>query len=361
MRGSEYDSEMAESEVGRRQGDESSSVENYLARVLEDCGEDTSGHIARDLPAPGSTDPALHALALATSEGAEYSAGDDEHFFTIQSISKPFVYALAIDDVGLDRVQDSVGTEPSGEAFNELSLEGGTGRPLNAMINAGAIVTHELVDYSDFGPDGGGPEGSGRTEETRRRTARILAGLSAFAGRELRVEWELADAEYKEDYRNLAIANMLKSHDVLQDEPQEALRGYADQCSVLVTVRDLARMAATLANNGLHPETGARVVSEQAARQTLSVMATCGMYDGSGRWLAQIGIPAKSGISGGIIGVLPGQVGLASFAPRLSEQGNSVQGVEMFERLSHDLGLHLMASQRREVNANLSGRVPHAD
>lgn len=344
---------MAGAEVNRHQTADSSAAGNYLAQVLEDCGEDTSGHIAEDIPAPGSTDPALHALALATSDGTEYSAGDDEHLFTIQSISKPFVYALALDDVGLSRVHDSVGTEPSGEAFNELSLEGGTGRPLNPMINAGAIVTHQLVDYADYGPDGGGPQESGRTTRTRRRTSRIIAGLSAFAGRRLRVDWELADAEYRGDYRNVAIANMLKSHDALEDEPEEALRGYTDQCAVLVTVQDIARMAATLANNGLHPETGERVVSEGAARRTLSVMATCGMYDGSGRWLARIGIPAKSGISGGIIGVLPGQVGLASFAPRLDDEGNSVQGVEMFERLSQDLGLHLMASERRDITQSL--------
>ena len=345
---------MASSHVNRQQEDESSVVERYLGQVLHHCGEDTTGHLARDLPAPGSTDPALHALALATSDGAEYAAGDDEHLFTIQSISKPFVYALAIDDVGLERVHDFVGTEPSGEAFNELSLEGGTGRPLNSMINAGAIATHQLVNYRNWDPDGGGPEDSGRPEETRRRTSRILHGLSAFAGRKLQVEWELADTEFREDYRNRAIANMLKTHDVLEFEPDDVVRGYADQCSVLVTVQDIARMAATLANNGLHPETGERVVSEEAARRTLSVMATCGMYDASGRWLARIGIPAKSGISGGIIGVLPGQMGLASFAPRLDDEGNSVQGVEMFERLSRDLGLHLMSSERRDITEDLN-------
>src|SRR5699024_6850527 len=121
----------------------------------------------------------------------------------------------------------------------------------------------------------------------------------------------------------------------------------------LVTVQDVARMAATLANSGVHPQTGEQVISAHAARQTLSVMATCGMYDGSGRWLAQIGIPAQSGISGGIMGVLPGRLGAASFAPRLDEEGNSVQGVEMFRRLSEDLGLHLMASERRPVAQTL--------
>ncbi len=329
---------------------EHDDVEEYLAAVLEDCGEDTSGEVAPGLPELGEGDPLRHALAVATADGTEYSAGDDEHLFTIQSISKPFVYALAIDDVGMDRVQRYVGMEPSGEAFNELSLEGQTGRPLNSMINAGAIATHQLVDSQDHNPLEDGPERPERTEQVRRRTARILEGLSAFADRELRIDWETADDD---SHRNLAIAHMLKTHEVLETEPEEAVLGYNEQCSVLVTVQDIARMAATLANNGLHPETGTRVISEHAARQTLSVMATCGMYDASGEWLARIGIPAKSGISGGIIGVLPGQVGLASFAPRLDEAGNSVQGQEMFERLSQDLGLHLMADERRDIAACL--------
>lgn len=335
--------------MNSQQAEGSSAVARYLRQVLQDCGEDTSGSLAADLPAPGSTDPALHALALVTPDGAEYSAGDNEHLFTMQSISKPFVYALAIDDVGLDRINEVVGQEPSGEAFNELSLEGGTGRPLNPMINAGALVTHQLVDYRDQRPQNDDGEEPSSAENARRRTARILAGLSAFAGRQLQVDQELADRGYRQDYRNLAIANMLKSHQVLAREPLEVLRGYSEQCSVLVTVQDIARMAATLANHGLNPDTGQRVVSDHAARQTLSVMATCGMYDGSGRWLAQIGIPAKSGISGGIIGVLPGRMGFASFAPRLDEEGNSVQGVEMFQRLSHDLDFHLMARERRDV------------
>lgn len=342
---------MASSPVNSQQAEGSSAVAWYLRQVLQDCGEDTSGSLAADLPAPGSTDPVLHALALVTPEGAEYAAGDNEHLFTMQSICKPFVYALAIDDVGLDRINEVVGQEPSGEAFNELSLEGGTGRPLNPMINAGALVTHQLVDYRDQRPQNDDDDGEepSSAETARRRTARILAGLSRFAGRPLQVDQELAEHGARQDYRNLAIANMLKSHQVLAREPLEVLRGYSEQCSVLVTVQDIARMAATLANHGLNPDTGQRVVSEHAARQTLSVMATCGMYDGSGRWLAQIGIPAKSGITGGIIGVLPGRMGLASFAPRLDEEGNSVQGVEMFQRLSHDLDFHLMARERRDV------------
>ncbi len=319
----------------------------YLAEILEHTAADTSGAVADYIPQLRAVDPGLHALAVTTADGVSHSAGDDGHQFTIQSISKAFVYAMAVDDLGLDQVITAVGMEPSGEAFNEMSLEGGTGRPLNPMINAGAIAVHPLLDGSEHDPMAGGREHHTRTEAVRRRTARIVEGLSCFAGRELTVDFASADSEYDSAHRNLAIAHMLRTHEIITGEPAEAVRGYLDQCSVLVTVKDIALMAATLANNGVNPVTLERACSQEAARLTLSVMATCGMYDASGRWLARIGIPAKSGVSGGIIGVLPGQVGIASFAPRLDGAGNSVQGVEMFEKLSSEMRMHLMSNEPR--------------
>ena len=332
------------------------SINTYLREVLKASSEDVSGKLAAYIPRLRDADEKLQALALATADGQECSAGDDEHLFTIQSISKPFVYALALDDIGLDRVREMVGMEPSGEAFNELSLEGGTGRPLNPMINAGAIATHHLVDHTSHEEHPGGRQSDSRTAEVRSRTTRILDGMSAFAGRPLEIDWDAAEEEYSLSYRNMAIAHMLKAHGSLDTEPDEAVRGYIDQCSILVTVKDIARMAATLANNGINPENGRRVVSAESARTTLGIMATCGMYDASGRWLTQIGIPAKSGISGGIIGVLPGQVGIASFAPRLNDEGSSVQGVAMFQHLSNELSLHLMSSERINVIEELERR-----
>lgn len=331
-----------------------SPIPDYLQEVLQSCSGDASGHVADYIPELARADPDRRALAVATVDGSAYSIGDDELAFTIQSISKPFAYALAVDDIGLEAVLDKVGVEPSGEAFNELSLEGGTGRPLNPMINAGAIATHQLLDTAHHHagrhhaepPAHTAPEHPARTGQVRQRTARALAGLSAFAGRELSIDYAAAQSEYREAHRNFAIAHMLRTYDIITNEPAEAVRGYTDQCAVLVNVSDIARMAATLANNGVHPDTGERVVSARAARQALSVMATCGMYDASGGWLAAIGIPAKSGVSGGIIGVLPGQVGIASFSPRLDSTGNSVQGVEMFRRLSEDMGLHLMSNEQ---------------
>ncbi|MDO5493861.1 MAG: glutaminase A [Nesterenkonia sp.] len=323
-----------------------SPIPDYLDEVLDACSSDRSGHVADYIPELASADPDVHALAISTVDGSVYDVGGRDHQFTIQSICKPFVYALAIDDIGLDRVLEAVGVEPSGEAFNEMSLEGGTGRPYNPMINAGAIASHQLVRTDVWEPDPASPTEEHRTEGVRRRVARVLGGLSAFAARDLEIDYDTADDEFASAHRNMAIAHMLRNHDIITNPPAEAVRGYIDVCSALVTVGDIALMAATLANSGTNPITGARVVSPTAARQTLSVMATCGMYDGSGRWLAQIGIPAKSGVSGGIIGVLPGQVGLASFSPRLDEVGNSVQGVQMFQRLSADMGLHLMSNEQ---------------
>ncbi|NPC41137.1 glutaminase [Nocardioides sp. zg-1230] len=149
-------------------------------------------------------------------------------------------------------------------------------------------------------------------------------------------------SEIEHAHRNRAIAHMLRSHDLLDEDPTEVVAGYTRQCSLLVTARDLALMTATLANRGVNPRSGEQVVPERAVRQVLSVMSTCGMYDGAGDWATQVGIPAKSGVAGGLIGALPGQIGIATFSPRLDSHGTSVRGVSLFERFSADMGLHVM-------------------
>ena len=261
-------------------------------------------------------------------DGELYASGDTDSLFTIQSISKPFVYALALADRGFEKVLDKVGVEPSGEPFNEISLEDSSGRPLNPMINAGAITTHSLV----------GTETMNRAE----RMERVISGLSAFAGRSLDVDEAVYSSEIEHAHRNLAIAHMLRSHDILTENPTGVVEGYTRQCSLLVTVQDLAMMAATLANYGIQPVTGEQVVPKTVVRQVLSVMFTCGMYNAAGDWATQVGIPAKSGVGGGIIGAVPGQLGLATFSPRLDVHGNSVRGVSLFERFSSDMGMHVM-------------------
>ncbi|MDO3647732.1 glutaminase [Nocardia mangyaensis] len=305
-----------------------SMIPDYLAEVLAAVESDTSGELAGYIPELAAADPDRLGAAFATVDGEVYGAGDIDTEFTIQSISKPFTYALALSDRGFDPVLAKVGVEPSGEAFNEISLERDTGRPRNPMINAGAITTHSLAGAADL--------------NAAERVARVVEGLSAFAGRRLRVDEAVCASEMAHAHRNLAIAHMLRSHDILTEDPRAVVDGYIRQCSVLVTARDLAMMAATLANRGVNPVSGERVIREPVVRQVLSVMATCGMYDAAGDWATQVGIPAKSGVAGGLIGSLPGQIGMATFSPRLDVHGNSVRGVSLFERFSADMGLHVM-------------------
>lgn len=311
-----------------------SPVPDYLAEVLEACSSVTDGELADYIPELAQVDPSLAALALSTVEGAVHSAGDASHLFTIQSMSKPFAYALAIEKLGLDAVLAKIGVEPSGEAFNEISLDRETGSPRNPMINAGAIATHALIgsfdEFADF--------------------------ASRLAGRTLAVNESVFESEMATTHRNLALAHLMAAFGIVED-PVAAVRGYVRQCSLEVDVADIAVMAATLANGGVHPRTGDVLMSEATSRQVLSVMATCGMYDAAGDWLSTVGIPAKSGVSGGIIGVLPGQVGVAAFAPPLDQHGNSARGVAMMRRLSEDMDMHLMSPGRPSRSALHAVRV----
>lgn len=304
-----------------------SPVPDYLAEILDACGDD-AGALADYIPELASADPDRLAVCVSTIDGTLYQAGDSGTGFSIQSISKPFVYALALAERGLDDVSQSIGVEPSGEAFNELSLERESRRPRNPMINAGALTAHALIGDPD--------------DDVDSRVERVRRLMSDFAGRELQVDRSIYESEMSQAYRNLAIANMLRSYGVITQDPRDVVRGYTQQCSIAVTTADLATMAATLAAGGVQPTTGAQVVPPEVARQVLSVMMSCGMYDAAGDWMTTVGIPAKSGVSGGILGVMPGQLGLATFSPRLDPHGNSTRGVRICTRMSADMGLHIM-------------------
>lgn len=298
---------------------------DYLAHVIDACDIDNGGHLADYIPELANANPNRLALALSTVDGEIYSVGDDEIEFTIQSMSKPFTYAYVLQQLGIDAVLDKVGVEPSGEAFNEISL-GKDRRPKNPMINSGAITTHSLIPIKED-----------------LSSAEILRQfLSELAGRELRFDDAVYDSEVKTAYRNLSIGYMLRTVGILETDPVDIVNGYIRQCSILVTVKDLVRMGSVLANGGIDPKTGKRLLNSAVVRQVLSVMMSCGMYDAAGDWLTTVGIPAKSGVAGGILGVLPGQVSIAVFSPKLDEHGNSVRGIDILERLSRDMGLHLM-------------------
>lgn len=302
-------------------------ISGRLQSLLDAVEPHTEGTVADYIPALAEADPDRLGVALCTVAGRDYFAGDAETPFTIQSISKPFVYALALQEHGLDAVAAVVGMEPSGESFNELSLEEDSRRPMNPMINAGAIAVNQLINGVDS------------SVEDRVRIIHDL--FNRLAGRALGYDTNVADTELRGADRNLAIAHMLRSHGIIRDA-EDAVLSYTHQCAVEVTARDLAVMAATLGNGGVQPRTGERIFSPEVCRLTMSVMSSAGMYDGAGRWMARIGIPAKSGVAGGIIGTLPGRLGIATFSPRLDAEGNSVRGRLLFEKLSDQMGLHLM-------------------
>ncbi|GAB3596827.1 Glutaminase 2 [Corynebacterium faecale] len=306
-------------------------IPEYFEEILDSVRDDTSGEVAQYISQLKNADPNPLALAMCTVDGHIYGAGDDEHEFTMQSISKPFAYALALQEHGPDNVFAAVGLEPSGEAFNELSLDGATNRPMNPMINAGAIAVNQLIN--------------GVESSVEDRVEKLRSYFSQLAGRELTIDRQLSESEIEGADRNLSIAHMLRNYDVIEDDAHDAVLSYTLQCSVKVTARDLAVMTATLAAGGIQPLTGEKLVDARVARLVLSMMASAGMYDEAGQWLATVGIPAKSGVSGGLMGVLPGQLGLATFSPRLNKQGNPVRGVEIFKRLSEDMGLHLMSAE----------------
>lgn len=301
-------------------------VSEALADLYQRCRGLVGGEVADYIPQLALADPDCFGLALVSMDGHRYHAGDSGAAFTLQSVTKPFVLALALAELGPDQVGLRVGCEPSGEAFNAISLDPGTGRPANPMINAGAIAVTALVPAAD----------------PAERFERILDCLGRFAGRRLDLDGAVYRSEAETGDRNRALAYLMRGTGVLAGDPVEAADTYFRQCSVRATVEDLAVMAATLGNGGVNPVTGEAVVPEPVAEQVLAVMATCGMYDAAGEWMLRVGLPAKSGVSGGLVAVAPGRFGVAVHSPRLDRAGNPVRGVAALRELSERFGLHLM-------------------
>lgn len=315
----------------------------YLEQLRDSFADLSEGEIATYIPELGTADPDWFGISIATVDGHVYHIGDVGQEFTIQSISKPLTYAYALEYFGKSEVLKRVGTEPSGEAFNSISLEPGTGRPLNPMINAGAIATASFVP---------GESGDDRLEA-------LLGWFSEIAGRELSVDESVYRSESETGHRNRAIAHLLRNTDILTDDPENTLDLYFKQCSFSVNCTDLAVMASCLAAGGIQPKTGKRVMGEETVRGVLSIMSTCGMYDFAGGWTFDIGMPAKSGVAGGIMAVLPGQLGIGVFSPRLDTKGNSVRGIEVCRALSEEFGLHVFNAKR--VDSSALGSVHSGD
>lgn len=304
-------------------------VEELVREAHERYSGEQGGAVADYIPVLAAVDPDLFGLALIESSGGLHDAGDALHPFTIQSISKMFVYALVIQAHGHERVRELVGVNNTGLPFNSvMALELNGGHPMNPMVNAGAIATTALMP------------GATSVEQWEL----VREGLSAFAGRSLSLDGEVYASEAQTNERNRAIGRLLRSYGRLEADPEEAVDVYTRQCALSVTAHDLAVMGATLADGGVNPVTGERVVSADVCRDTLAVVAATGLYERSGEWLYEIGLPAKSGVAGGIVAVSPGKGAVAGFSPRLDSAGNSVRSQLAIGHLSRSLGLNLFAS-----------------
>jgi glutaminase len=301
------------------------SIRELIIEIFERHRHLYDGTIADYIPELTRASPDWFGIAITTVDGRQYLVGDTAIEFTIQSVSKPFIYGMAIDAIGLEAVREKIDVEPSGEAFNSISLKATSGQPRNPMINAGAIAATGMISARDVDE----------------RFQIILDRFGEFAGRPLKLDESVYRSESDTGWRNRGIANLLRNFNIIEGEVDPILEAYFMQCAILVDSQALSVMGATLANGGINPLTGKRVLSQSSVEKVSSVMSTCGMYDYSGNWAYEVGIPAKSGVGGGIIGVLPGQLSVAVFSPLLDENYNSVRGIATFRDLSKSFGLHL--------------------
>jgi glutaminase len=308
----------------------SEQVKDLVAEAYELYRANTDGQNSQVYPALARVPSELFGICVVDTGGNIYAVGDADYDFTIMSVSKPFVFALVCQEIGVEKVRQDIGVNATGLAFNSLaaieqSLDGRT----NPMVNAGAIATTSLVP--------------GATLEDKWQF--IHDGLSGFAGRSLPLNEEVYASASLTNHRNRSIARLLQSYGRIYLDPVEATDLYTRQCSLNVSAKELAVMGATLADGGMNPLTKAQVVDAAICHYTLAVMATAGLYETSGDWLYDIGLPGKSGIGGGIVTVSPGKSGLGTFAPRLDSAGNSIKGQLVAKFLSQGLGLDLFVSQ----------------
>lgn len=305
-------------------------ISQLVAAAHERFKSNTDGRNAQVYPALARVNRDLFGICVVGTHGDVFAAGDSAAEFTIMSVSKPFIFALVCEAVGPDAAREKVGVNATGRAFNSLAAieQGDLGRT-NPMVNSGAIATTSLVP--------------GATLDAKWKF--IHEGLSRFAGRELSLNEEVYRSAAETNHRNQSIARLLRSFDRLYMDPAEATDLYTRQCSLNVSATDLAVMGATLADGGVNPLTKERVVAASVCHYALAVMATAGLYETSGDWLYNIGLPGKSGIGGGIVAVSPGKGGLGTFAPPLDPAGNSVKGQLVARFLSEQLGMDLFVSQ----------------
>ncbi len=286
------------------------------------------GTVASYIPELAKADRNHFSICIATVDGQVYTVGDFDRRFTIQSISKVFTYGMALEDRGREALLCKVGVEPTGDPFNSIiRLDENSKRPDNPMVNAGAIATTSLINGDNLSD----------------RLNRILAMFQRYIGHEPYIDVPTFLSERTTGDRNRALAYLMRHFNMVDGSIDDALDLYFQQCSIMVSCTDLAMMAATIANYGIHPVTQIRAIDRQYIRDLLSIMYTCGMYNFAGEWAYQVGIPAKSGVSGGIIAVIPHKMGIAVYSPPLDHRGNSVRGIKVCESLSQALDLHIFS------------------
>ena len=325
-----FDEETTPPRVSTGELPQPEQVRDLVTEAYERYRTNEDGAVADYIPALAAASPEWFGISVVGTRGRSFEIGDVETTFSIQSVSKPFVFALVCEAIGYGEARRRLGVNSTGFPFDSLmAVELNAHRTMNPLVNAGAMATTSLVP--------------GATADEK--WEQIQDGLSRFAGRQLAVNEEVYASESATNLRNQGIAHLLESYGRLYFDPDQSTDIYTRQCSLEVTVHDLAVMAATLANGGVNPMTGAVVIVPGVCRRVLAVMATAGLYELSGDWLYEIGVPGKSGVSGGIVTVSPGKGGLATFSPPLDAAGNSVRGQLVTKYLAERLGLNLFASE----------------
>ena len=304
-----------------------SGYETALEQVYKKYHSDTSGKNASYIPELAKADPNRFAITVATIDGETFSIGDSDIAFSLQSISKVFAYALALQDNDQKIIFDKIGLDATGEKFNAITtIEKKAAGSHNPYVNAGAIQTTSYI------------KGKNSDEKWRR----LFFLLNALSDEKLFLSKRIYHSETETNTRNHAIAQLLKSHNKLRGDPQDVLDRYTKSCSVMVTTKQLALMGATLANNGVNPMSKKQIVSSSVTRHVLSQMLVNGLYEKSGTWFVKIGVPAKSGVSGGLLAIIPNKMAIAVFSPPLDATGTSVRGQKVIKALSTLWGLHLL-------------------
>ncbi|MEA5467977.1 glutaminase A [Spirulina sp. 06S082] len=310
--------------------------QSYLTSLHEKYLSLNDGAIADYIPELAAAKQEWFGISVVTTAGKIFEVGDSDRHFTLQSISKALVYGMALEDCGREIVRSKVSIKSAGESANTVALDEQSKLPYNPMVNAGAIAVTDLI------------KGNSTTD----RLNRILKKFYLYTGREVNISFPVFLSEKSAGHRHRALAHLLLNYGAIGDRIEETLDLYFQHSSILVNAKDLAVIGATLANGGINPITKERAIDERYVRDVMSMMIACGLDDYSGEWAYEVGIPAKSGVGGGILAAVPSKLGMGVFSPLLDATGNSIRGIEVCKDLSRKFGLHLFDTVKADKNLN---------